>query len=64
MFTLPACNDILGLSTGSVLDNMMSASSALDAIYTPAGRARVNRTESKTPIFYNSDNKFISFKYE
>ncbi|XP_053385192.1 uncharacterized protein LOC123535922 isoform X1 [Mercenaria mercenaria] len=38
------CSDDIGLTTGIVLDNMMSASSSLDSLLTGPGRARVNDT--------------------
>lgn len=41
------CDEILGLTTGTVLDNMMSASSTYHPLSTSAGRARVNQKESK-----------------
>ncbi|XP_052773067.1 uncharacterized protein LOC128211948 isoform X3 [Mya arenaria] len=40
------CSDALGLSTGTVLDFMMSSSSAFHAIGTGVGRARLNQLEN------------------
>ncbi|XP_060579535.1 uncharacterized protein LOC132736424, partial [Ruditapes philippinarum] len=40
------CDDVIGLTTGTVLDNMLSASTVSNPDSTHAGRARVNHIEN------------------
>ena len=47
VFIFAVCSDDIGLATGIVLDNMMSASSSQNDLLTGPGRARVNDTASK-----------------
>ena len=48
-YILAECNDYVGLTSGVVLDVMMSASSSLSEFAGP-GRGRVDQTKSKTVI--------------